>query len=60
MRNNIDEQNKNVIYSCYAVEVAHKMGCHTFIGAEVRRNMEGVRKHSVQILCVDQKLLMAS
>ena len=33
MRNNIDEQNKNVIYSCYAVEAAHKMGCHTFIGA---------------------------
>ena len=33
MRDNIDEQNKNVIYSCYAVEAARKMGCHTFIGA---------------------------
>ena len=32
VRNNIEEQNKNVLYSSYAVEVAHKFGCHTFIG----------------------------
>ena len=33
MRDNLEEQNKNVMYSCYAVDVAHKLGCHTFIGA---------------------------
>ena len=32
MRDNIEEQNKNVIYSCHAVDVAHQLGCHTFIG----------------------------
>lgn len=33
MRGNLEVQNQNVGYSCDAVEVAHKMGCHTFIGA---------------------------
>lgn len=32
VRNNIEEQSKNVRYSSYAVEAAHKFGCHTFIG----------------------------
>ena len=32
VRNNITEQSKNVRYSSYAVETAHKFGCHTFIG----------------------------
>ena len=32
MRDNIEEQNRNIAYSCEAVNVAHRLGCHTFIG----------------------------
>lgn len=32
MRSKIKEQNKNISYSCDAVDLAHKLGCHTFIG----------------------------
>ena len=60
MRNNIDEQNKNVIIHAMRLRLRIKWGVILLLEQEVRRNMEGVRKHSVQILCVDQKLLMAS
>lgn len=33
LRDNIEEQSKNIFYSCAAVELAYKAGCHTFIGA---------------------------
>lgn len=33
MRDNIEAQSGNVAYSCAAVELAHKMGCHSFVGA---------------------------
>lgn len=33
MRDNISIQNPNVIYACDAVELAQRLGCHTFIGA---------------------------
>lgn len=33
VRNNMYLQNKNVKYTLDAVELAHKCGCHTFIGA---------------------------
>ena len=33
MRHNMQVQLKNVQYACLAVELAKKMGCHTFIGA---------------------------
>lgn len=32
-RENIQDQYMNVVYACDAVELAHKMGCHSFIGA---------------------------
>ena len=32
-RQNIQDQYKNVVYACDAVELAHKLGCHSFIGA---------------------------
>ena len=31
--NNVEKQNENVVYASWAVELANKMGCHTFIGA---------------------------
>lgn len=47
MRDNIDEQMKNVAYSSAAVEVAYQSGCHTFIGvgsqAEYGRHNEPFR-----------------
>lgn len=33
MRNDINKQRENVDYSCDAVELASRLGCHTFIGA---------------------------
>lgn len=33
LRDNIEEQNKNVLYSCDAVDLAYRAGCHSFIGA---------------------------
>lgn len=47
MQNNMEEQNKNVAYSCAAVEVAHEAGCHSFVGvgsqAEYGRHNEPLR-----------------
>lgn len=33
LRNCLEAQEENVAYSCHAVQLAHKLGCHTFIGA---------------------------
>ena len=47
LRDNMEEQLKNVAYSCAAVEVAHKAGCHSFVGvgsqAEYGRHSEPLR-----------------
>ncbi len=44
LRDQVDKQYENVPYSCDAVEVAHKLGCHTFVGigsqAEYGRKQE--------------------
>ncbi len=32
-RNDLEKHFKNVLYTCDAVELAQRMGCHTFIGA---------------------------
>lgn len=51
LRNDMPEQNKNVVYSCAAVEVAQKAGCHTFIGAgsqaEYGRHNEPLRSDTL-------------
>lgn len=51
LREDIEGQSKNVVYSCDAVEVAHKLGCHTFIGAgsqaEYGRHMEPLREDTL-------------
>ncbi len=51
MRENLEEQNKNISYSCDAVELAHRLGCHSFIGAgsqaEYGRCMEALSAHTV-------------
>lgn len=33
MRDNISIQNPNVMHACDVVEIAKRLGCHTFIGA---------------------------
>lgn len=51
MRDNMEEQNKNVMYSCDAVEVARRAGCHSFIGAgsqaECGRKEEPLREDTL-------------
>ena len=51
MRNNLEEQNKNISYSCDAVELARRLGCHSFIGAgsqaEYGRHTEILRTDTV-------------
>lgn len=51
MRDNMEEQNKNIAYSCKAVELAYKLGCHSFIGAgsqaEYGRHMTVLRADTV-------------
>lgn len=43
-RNDIQKQNENVIYSCEAVKLAHRLGCHTFIGAGSQAEYGRVKK----------------
>lgn len=33
LRLNVDEQTKNISYTLEAVKLAHRLGCHTFVGA---------------------------
>lgn len=51
MREDLTEQQKNVGYSLEAVETAHKLGCHTFIGAgsqaEYGRHNEPLRSDTL-------------
>lgn len=51
VRGDIEKQSKNVSYACDAVEIAHKFGCHTFIGvgsqAEYGRKSEPLRSDTL-------------
>lgn len=51
LREKVEAQYENVMYACDAVRLAHKMGCHTFIGAgsqaEYGRHEEPLRDDTV-------------
>lgn len=51
VRDDLGKQNENVMYSCDAVEVAHRLGCHSFIGAgsqaEYGRHNEALREDTL-------------
>ena len=51
MRNSFQAQQENVAYSCDAVRLAYKLGCHTFVGAgsqaEYGRRKEPLREDTV-------------
>ena len=51
VRNNIEEQSKNVRYSSYAVEAAH------ILAWEARQNMDGKRNRLPEICFVNRKVL---
>ena len=55
MRDLLELQYENVIYSCDAVELAHRLGCHSFIGAgsqaEYGRKQEALRDDT---LCIPE------
>ncbi len=55
MRDLLEVQYENVKYSCDAVELAHKLGCHSFIGAgsqaEYGRKQEALRDDT---LCIPE------
>lgn len=55
LRDKIEAQYENVLYSCTAVEMAYQLGCHTFIGtgsqAEYGRHDEPLREDT---LCVPE------
>lgn len=50
-RNNLELQSQNIKYACSAAELAHKLGCHTFIGigsqAECGRHNEKLREDTL-------------
>lgn len=50
-RDDFEKQNENVVYACEAVELAYKLGCHSFIGAgsqaECGRHMEPLREDTL-------------
>lgn len=52
-REDIQEQYMNVVYACDAVELAHKLGCHSYIGAgsqaEYGRHDKPLQEHTVCI-----------
>lgn len=53
LREKVEAQFENVIYACDAVRLAHKMGCHSFIGAgsqaEYGRHEEPLRDDTVSV-----------
>ncbi len=55
LRDDLIQQNKNIKYSCDAVEVARRLGCHSFIGAgsqaEYGRHNEALRDDT---LCIPE------
>ncbi len=55
VRDDFGKQIENVVYSCNAVETAHRLGCHSFIGAgsqaEYGRHNEALREDT---LCVPE------
>ncbi|MCI8490131.1 MAG: NAD(P)-dependent oxidoreductase [Lachnospiraceae bacterium] len=50
-RNSIQKQYENVLYTCTAVEMAYKLGCHSFVGvgsqAEYGRHSEALREDTL-------------
>ncbi len=54
-REDLKMQNENVAYTCDAAELAHRFGCHTFLGsgsqAEYGRHMEALRPDT---LCIPE------